>query len=70
VKAAKSAGPLTLAFREITLSSGVRWQVQPGLAVNSGVGWMLDRRFEYEERHLLLKGDGAPSFTLSLGGDF
>jgi len=57
-------------FREITLGVGGRWQVQPRLAVSLGVGWMLDRRFEYEKRDLLLNGDGAPIFSLSVGGSF
>jgi hypothetical protein len=55
-------------FREITVGVGGRWQIQSGLSLNAGVGWMLDRRFEYEDRDLLINGDGAPSFTLSLSG--
>lgn len=57
-------------FREITAGVGGRWQIQSGLTLNAGVGWMLDRRFEYEERNLLINGDGAPSFTLSVSGTF
>lgn len=57
-------------FREITVGVGGRWQNQSGLTLNAGVGWMLDRRFEYEKRDLLINGEGAPSFTLSLSGAF
>lgn len=57
-------------FREITAGAGGRWQIQPALALNFGVGWMIDRRFEFEERDLLINGDGAPSATLSLSGAF
>jgi len=31
---------------------------------------MLDRRFEYEDRDLLLNGDGAPTLQFSLSGSF
>lgn len=59
-----------LDFREITVGGGGRWQVLPGLTAQATVGWMLDRRFEYEERNLLLNGDGAASFVISLRGGF
>lgn len=57
-------------FREIGVSVGGRWQISPGLTAQASVGWMLDRRFEYENRNLLLNGDGAASFVLSLRGGF
>jgi hypothetical protein len=31
---------------------------------------MLDRRFEYENRDLLLNGDGAPTLSFFVGGSF
>ena len=57
-------------FREITVGVGGRWQILPGLTAQASVGWMTDRRFEYEERKLLLNGDGAASFVISLRGGF
>lgn len=57
-------------FREITAGVGARWKASPTLSVQAGVGWMIDRRFEYEERNLLLNGDGAPTFSLSVSGAF
>jgi hypothetical protein len=57
-------------FREIGLSAGARWQIAPGFSAQGSVGWMLDRRFEYDSRNLLLNGDGAVSFTLALRGSF
>jgi len=57
-------------YREITIGAGVRWQLKPGLALNAGAGRMLDRRFEFEKRNLLLNGDGAPSLQLTLTGAF
>ncbi|HEY1107816.1 MAG TPA: DUF6268 family outer membrane beta-barrel protein, partial [Opitutaceae bacterium] len=57
-------------FREISVGAGLRWQIQPGLALSTSVGWMLDRRFEYEKRDLLINGDGAPTAMLSISGSF
>lgn len=57
-------------FREITAGIGARWELQPGITVNGTVGWMIDRRFEFDDRNLLLNGDGAPILRLSLIGTF
>jgi len=57
-------------FREISAGVGVRWQLQPGLNLTASGGWSIDRRFEFEERNLLLNGDGAPTFQLALNGSF
>ncbi len=57
-------------FREISAGIGIRWQLQPGLTLTAGGGWMIDRRFEFEKRNLLLNGDGAPTFQLALNGSF
>jgi len=55
-------------FREIAVGVGARWRTKPGFTVNAGINWMLDRRFEYEARNLLLNGDGAIGLVLSLSG--
>lgn len=57
-------------FREISVGAGARWKLSEGLTLNAGVGWMLDRRFEFEDRDLLINGDGAPQFLLSVSGSF
>lgn len=57
-------------FREITAGFGARWEVKPGLNVSATAGWMIDRRFEFDERDLLLNGDGAPLLRLSVIGTF
>ena len=59
-----------LDFREITVGVGARWKISPTLSAGASIGWMLDRRFEYEERDLLINGDGAPSLLFSLSGSF
>lgn len=57
-------------FREITLGMGMRWELSKTLSAGVALGWMLDRRFEYESRDLLLNGDGAPALSLHLSGSF
>jgi hypothetical protein len=57
-------------FREISVGAGARWQLSRTLSAGAAVGWMLDRRFEYEDRDLLLNGEGAPMLSLHLSGSF
>ena len=59
-----------LSYRELSAGAGMRWNVNPGLALNVGAGWMFDRRFEFDDRNLLLNGDGAPLLQLTLTGRF
>jgi hypothetical protein len=59
-----------LDFREIGAGVGARWKLSPTVSLNASVGWMIDRRFEFDDRDLLLNGDGAPSFQLMLTGAF
>lgn len=57
-------------YREITVGAGARWQLTPATALNFGLGQMLDRRFEFHDRNLLLNGDGAPAAQLTLTSAF
>lgn len=57
-------------FREIAFGIGGRWMIQPKLTLDVGVGWMIDRRFEFEDRDLLLNGDAPPRYNVSLRGAF
>lgn len=57
-------------FRELNAGVGVRWTIDQNLTLDLGVGRLLDRRFEYEKRNLLLNGDGAVQFNLSVSGSF
>lgn len=59
-----------LDFREIAIGVGVRWEIAPTLTAGATLGWMLDRRFEYEDRDLLINGDGAPTLGLFVQGSF
>jgi len=60
----------TVDYREITLGVGARWQLAPGTALHLGVGAMTDRRFEFDDRNLLLNGDGAPAAQFTLTSAF
>lgn len=60
----------TVDYREINLGVGARWQLAPGTALNFGVGRMTDRRFEFDDRNLLLNGDGAPAAQLTFTSAF
>lgn len=57
-------------YRELSAGAGARWKLSPTIALSVAAGWMFDRRFEYDDRNLLLNGDGAPTFQLSLTGAF
>ncbi len=57
-------------YREINVGLGARWRLTPATALHVGVGQMLDRRFEFHDRDLLLNGDGAPSTQLTLTSAF
>ena len=47
-------------YREIRVGAGLRYRVGQRLSAELEGGWMIDRRFHYNDRHLLLNGDGAP----------
>jgi len=53
-------------YREIAFGAGVRWQLSPATALHLAVGRMLDRRFEFHDRNLLLNGDGAATGQLTI----
>ncbi len=60
----------TVDYREINVGLGARWQLAPGTALHLGVGQMLDRRFEFHDRNLLLNGAGAPAAQLTATSAF
>jgi hypothetical protein len=53
-------------YREIRTGAGVRWGGEKGLAVSLEAGWMIDRRFVFDDIRLQYNGDGAPYGRLSL----
>ncbi len=60
----------TVTFREIRAGAGLtmRWSQQ--LAVGIEGGWVIDRRFVYNQARLQLNGDGAPYLGVTLAGRF
>lgn len=52
-------------YREINTGLGARWRLAPGTTLHLGIGYMTDRRFEFDDRNLLLNGDGAPAAQLT-----
>lgn len=59
-----------VSYRELGAGIGARWKLSPTLTLSAGAGWVFDRRFEFDDRDLLLNGDGAVSFQLTLNGTF
>lgn len=57
-------------YRELSAGAGARWQLAPNFSFSASVGWLFDRRFEFDDRNLLLNGDGAATFQISLHGTF
>lgn len=60
-------GDTVVDFQEVRAGVGVRFTVLDKLALELAGGWMIDRRFHFHERDLLVNGDGAPYVQLSLG---
>lgn len=52
-------------YREITAVVGARWRIAADTTLNLSGGYMTDRRFQFDQRKLLLNGDGAPALQLS-----
>jgi len=57
-------------YREIAVGAGARWQLSRVTALHLAVGRMLDRRFEFHDRNLLLNGDGAATGQLTMTSAF
>lgn len=57
-------------YREIRLGAGVRWPLSARFALQLEAGWVADRRFDYRDRGLVVKTDGAGYGQLSLFSRF
>lgn len=57
-------------YRELRVGAGARYRFCPHFSAVLEGGWLIDRRFEYDDADLLLNGDGAPYLLLSVGGRF
>lgn len=59
-----------VSYREIRVGAGLRAHLGKGLTVSTEAGWVVDRRFTYDDADLQLNGDGALYFGLSLNARF
>ena len=57
-------------YRELRVGGGLRWQFHRLFRLTAEGGYALDRRFEFDRGNLLLNGDGAPFFTVSVAGTY
>ena len=57
-------------YREIRAGAGLRYSLGRRLSGELEGGWMIDRRFHFDDRHLLLNGDGAPYVSAFLSLPF
>jgi hypothetical protein len=57
-------------YREIRTGGGVRWSVSPAVSLDVEAGWMFDRRFDYFDRSLEVKTDGAFYARIGLSARF
>jgi hypothetical protein len=57
---------LTLDYRETVLAAGVRWHPAASFELCAEAGWLVDRRFAFQERELLVHGAGAASGRIAL----
>lgn len=59
-----------LTYREIRAGAGFRYDVSRKLRLEVEGGWVIDRRFVYEDRDLQFNGDGAPYVRIGLTGSY
>lgn len=59
-----------LTYREIRAGGGVRYDFSKKLRLEVEGGWVIDRRFVYDDRKLQFNGDGAPYVRLGLSGSY
>lgn len=55
-----------ITYREARVGGGFKWQFNQKIHALVDGGWLIDRRFSYEDKNLQLNGDGAPYFQISL----
>jgi len=60
----------TMTYREIRVGAGLTTRWTSHLSVGVEGGWVVDRRFVYNDARLQLNGDGAPYFSVSVTGRF
>jgi hypothetical protein len=59
-----------VSYQEWRLGAGARWRALKDLSVFAETGWMVDRRFHYDDPGVLVNGDGAPFVQIGVNGSF
>jgi hypothetical protein len=59
-----------VSYREIFLGAGYAWPLTENLSAEIEAGWMADRRFDYNDRGLVVKTDGASTVRFSVNARF
>ncbi len=57
-------------YREARVGGGFNWRFNPRYSAMVEGGWLIDRRFSFENARRQLNGDGAPYFQLALRARF
>jgi hypothetical protein len=57
-------------YREIRVGAGVRFPIFKRISTSLEGGWMVDRRFKFDDQNLQYNGDGAPYCHLGLFASF
>ncbi|MGB0580012.1 MAG: DUF6268 family outer membrane beta-barrel protein [Limisphaerales bacterium] len=55
-----------ITYREARVGAGFKWQFNQKFHALVDGGYLIDRRFSFEDKNLQLNGDGAPYFQISL----
>lgn len=71
----RSSGTISLRdtyvdYSEIRMGGGVRWSLTPTVSLELESGWVVDRRFDYYERSLEVKTDGAAFWHVAVSSRF
>ena len=59
-----------ITYREIRVGAGLQYTFSKRIIGIVEAGWMVDRRFVYDDRDLQLNGDGAPFFKFGIVGSY
>jgi hypothetical protein len=57
-------------YREARVGGGFRWKLNESVSAIVEGGWLIDRRFKFEDSRLQLNGDGAPYLQFAIKARF
>lgn len=59
-----------LTYREVRVGAGIDWKITPKISAIVEGGWVIDRRFAFQDRDLQFNGDGAGFFQIAIKGSY